>query len=383
MSPIHIKRNIALNKNMVQFDEFGPERILEVYHPKSGMRGVVVLDNLSLGPGKGGIRMTPNVSIEEVSRLARAMTWKCALANLPFGGAKSGIIADDKTISKKEKKELIEEFSKALKTVCPSQYIAAPDMNTAEQEMEWFAKANGSKKSCTGKPKKMGGLPHELGSTGFGVYHAALVALKYKKMNVKNTTVAIEGFGNVGWFAAKFLSEHGAKLIAVSDSSGVIYNKKGLNFKQLAKIKDEKGRVTDYQDGTKLPSRDIIELDADMLITAAIPDLISPGDVDSIKAKVIVEGSNIPIAHETEELLAKKGVLVIPDFVANAGGVISSYAEHKGFSEKKMFKLVEEKITKNTFLVLKNLNKHENCVRCSALAIARERVRKVCKVCRL
>ena len=365
---------------MIDFDEIGPEKILEVYHPKSGMRGFVVIDSLALGPGKGGIRMTPSVSIEEVSRLARAMTWKCSLAGLPFGGAKSGIIADDKTISKKEKKELIEEFSKALRIVCPSQYIAAPDMNIAEQEMEWFAKANGNKKSCTGKPKKMGGLPHELGSTGFGIYHAALVALKYKKMNVKDITVAIEGFGNVGWFAAKYLSEHGAKLVAVSDSSGVVYNKKGLNFKELAKVKKLKGKLAEYKDGIIIPSRDILNLEVDVLITAAIPDLILPSDVDNIKAKIIVEGSNIPMTHETEELLAEKGVLIIPDFVANAGGVISSYAEYKGFSEKKMFKLVEEKITKNTLLVLKN---NKGCVRCSALKIARERVRKFCKVCRL
>ncbi|MBI4159488.1 Glu/Leu/Phe/Val dehydrogenase [Candidatus Woesearchaeota archaeon] len=368
---------------MVEFDEIGPEKIFEVYHPKTGMHGFVVIDSLARGPGKGGIRMTPSVSVEEVSKLARVMTWKCSLADLPFGGAKSGIIADDKSISKKEKKELVEEFAKALKLISPSMYIAAPDMNTSEQEMEWFAKANGNKKSCTGKPKKMGGLPHELGSTGFGVYHATLVALKHKKMNVKSTTVAIEGFGNVGWFAAKFLSEHGAKLVAVSDSSGVIYNKDGLNFKELAMVKKEKGRVTDYQDGTRIPSRDIIGLEVDVLITAAIPDLISPGDVDNIKAKIIVEGSNIPMTHETEELLTKKGILIIPDFVANAGGVISSYAEHKGFSEKKMFELVEEKITKNTSIVLKNLDKHENCVRCSALTIARDRVRKVCKVCRL
>jgi len=365
---------------MIDFDEIGPEKILEVYHPKSGMRGFVVIDSLALGPGKGGIRMTPSVSIEEVSRLARAMTWKCSLAGLPFGGAKSGIIADDKTISKKEKKELIEEFSKALKLVCPSKYIAAPDMNTAEQEMEWFAKANGNKKSCTGKPKKMGGLPHELGSTGFGVYHAALVALKHKKMDINKTTIAIEGFGNVGWFAAKYLSEHGAKLIAVSDSSGAVYNKKGLDFKELAKVKKLKGKLAEYKDGIIIPSRDILNLEVDVLITAAIPDLILPSDVDNIKAKIIVEGSNIPMTHETEELLAEKGVLIIPDFVANAGGVISSYAEYKGFSEKKMFKLVEEKITKNTLLVLKN---NKGCVRCSALKIARERVRKFCKVCRL
>src|SRR3989338_1567094 len=361
---------------MVQFDEFGPEKVIQVYNPKVGMKGVVVLDNTSLGPAKGGIRMTPTVSIDEVARLARAMTWKCALAGLPFGGGKSGIIADPKNLSKERKKEIIEEFAKALKIVSPSLYIAAPDINTAEQEMEWFAKANGNNNSCTGKPKKLGGLPHELGSTGFGVYHSTLIALKHKKMDIKKTTVAIEGFGNVGWFAAKFLTEKGAKLVAVSDSSGVIYNQKGLNFEALAKIKKEKGKVTDYKDGKKLPGKEIIGIEADVLITAAIPDLISKNDVSKVKAKVIIEGSNIPIAHETEELLAKKGVLIVPDFVANAGGVISSYVEYIGGTEKEMFRMVEEKITKNTKLVLEKAEKDKVIPRVAALEIAKERVLK-------
>ncbi|EFK95866.1 glutamate dehydrogenase, partial [sediment metagenome] len=146
---------------MVVFDGLGPEKILEVYNPKVGMRGFVVIDNLSLGPGKGGIRMTPTVSVDEVSRLARAMTLKCAMAELPFGGAKSGIIADPKMLSKEKKEEIVRAFSEALKPVCPNMYVAAPDMNMGEEEMRWFAGANGSNKACTGKPADMGGLPHE------------------------------------------------------------------------------------------------------------------------------------------------------------------------------------------------------------------------------
>jgi len=359
---------------MVDWDRYGPEKVIQVYNPKVGMKGVVVLDNTSLGPAKGGIRMTPTVSIDEVARLARAMTWKCALADLPFGGGKSGIIADTKNLTKEKKKEIIEEFAKALKIVSPSLYIAAPDINTAEQEMEWFAKANGNNNSCTGKPKKLNGLPHELGSTGFGVYHSTLIVLKHKNMDVKKTAIAIEGFGNVGWFAAKFLAEKGAKLVAVSDSSGVIYNQKGLNFEALAKTKKEKGKVTDYKDGKKLPGKEIISIEADVLITAAIPDLISKDDVSKVKAKIIIEGSNIPMTHETEELLVKKGILIVPDFVANAGGVISSYAEYKGLSEKEMFKLVEEKITRNTELVLKEMKNYKNCTRCAAMDIAKKRI---------
>src|SRR3989344_8883659 len=143
---------------LMEFDEFGPEKIIEVYNAKADMRGYLVIDNTALGPGKGGIRFTPTVDKDEVVRLARAMTWKCALTELPFGGAKSGIIGDSKAISMKKKKEIIIAFAKALKQVCPSLYVAAPDMYTAEQEMEWFAKSIGSRKACTGKPKKMGGI---------------------------------------------------------------------------------------------------------------------------------------------------------------------------------------------------------------------------------
>jgi len=362
----------------MEYDEFGPEKIIYVYDAATGMKGFTVIDNTKRGPAKGGIRMTSSVNVDEVARLARAMTWKCALAELPFGGGKSGIIDNTKG-DRKKKQEVIEAFGRALKQVAPSIYIAAPDINTAEQEMGWFAKANGDMQSCTGKPAKLKGLPHELGSTGFGVYHATLVALQHKKINIGNARIAIEGFGNVGFFAGKFLSEHGAKIVAVSDSSGVIYNKDGLDFRELAKVKKERGRVTEYKNGKKLLNKEIISVDADVLITAAVPDLIKQEDVGKVKAGIIVEGSNIPTTHEIEEQLIKKGKFIIPDFVANAGGVISSYCEYKGFDEKKMFKMVEEKIVKNTKLVIKNSVRHNNCIMCSAMEIAMERVRNARK----
>lgn len=365
------------------FDGFGPEKILEVYNPKVGMTGFLVIDNTALGPGKGGIRMTPTVDIEEVWRLARAMSWKCAMAELPFGGAKSGIVADPKKITLKKKYEIVKAFSEALKEVCPSEYIAAPDMNMAGKEMEIFAKTNGSMKSCTGKPKKMGGIPHELGSTGFGVYHATKVAIKHLGMDIKKTKIAVEGFGNVGSFAAKFLYEDGAKLVGVSDSSGVIYNKDGLDFNKLSKVKKKERKVTKYRPGKVLPCRGIISLPVDVLITAAIPDLIQPKNMKSIKAELIVEGSNIPMRHSVEEHLKNKGILVIPDFVANAGGVISSYVEYTRGTPKKMFKLVEQKIKKNTGYVLKNMGKYNKCPRCTALNIAKKRILKKCKTCKV
>jgi glutamate dehydrogenase (NAD(P)+) len=366
---------------MVDSDSYGPEKIVEVFNPKVGMRGFVVIDSTALGPAKGGIRMTPSVSVEEVYRLARAMTWKCALANIPFGGGKAGIVADDKQMSKKKKHQIIKAFSEALKVVCPSHYVAAPDMNTAEEEMEVFAKANGSKKSCTGKPSKMGGIPHELGSTGFGVYHATEIAAKSKNSKLKGSTVAVEGFGNVGYFAAKYLYEAGAKIVAVSDSRGVAHDEKGINFEELVKIKKKTGSVINYPGCKKRHCLEILKVDADILVTAAIPDLIKIHHVDGLKFKIIVEGSNIPMTAEVEELLHKKKILVVPDFVANAGGVISSYVEFIGGSKKKMFEMVKKKIRTNTSKVLSEAKKRKKKPRDVALEIAKKRVSRVCKIC--
>ncbi len=360
---------------MVTFDSFGPEKILEVYDAKSGMHGFLVIDSTALGIGKGGIRMTPTVTVDEVARLARAMTWKCALAGLPFGGAKSGIVADDKKISVKEKETLVRAFSKAIKPVCPSLYVAAPDMNMGEEEMRWFAEENGDMKSCTGKPADMGGIPHELGSTGFGVYHAAAVAAENAGIRLNGATFAVEGFGSVGMFAAKFLSEAGAKLVGVSDSKGLIYKKDGIDFLRLDRVKKEGGMVTKYGGGAVLPSGNIISLPVDILITAAIPDLIKDEDVNKIKAKIIVEGSNIPMSPSAEEKLHAKGILVVPDFVANAGGAISSYVEYKGGNSEEMFRLVEKKIKENTKEVLGCAKKHGISPRRAAMKVAEKRVR--------
>jgi glutamate dehydrogenase/leucine dehydrogenase len=357
-------------------DEFGPEKIIQTYDPRTGMKGILIIDNASRGPGKGGIRMTPTVDVEEVFRLARTMTWKCALADLPFGGAKSGIIADDRKMSKEQKKAIVEAFAISLKPVCPSMYVAAPDMNMGEEEMKWFAEANGSMQACTGKPKELGGIPHELGSTGFGVYHSALVAIEHLGLDVEDMTVAVEGFGNVGSFACKFLSEKGARIVAVSDSKGCVYNKDGIDFEKLSRVKKETGSVVNYKPGKVLKNEELFELSVDVLIPAAIPDVITKKNVDKVKAKIIVEGSNIPIPHDVEKILHKKGILVVPDFVANAGGVISSYVEYIEGTEEQMFKLVEEKIRKNTKLVLEKAEEENLNPRDAAMEIAKERVRE-------
>ncbi|MBI5797283.1 Glu/Leu/Phe/Val dehydrogenase [Candidatus Woesearchaeota archaeon] len=353
-----------------KYNQIGPEKIVSFYDPHTGMKGILCIDSTRRGPAKGGVRMRPDVTEDEVFRLARAMTFKCAMADLPFGGGKSGIIADPKKLTKAEKKAMLVAYGRAIQHLAPSEYVSAPDMNTAEQEMAWIVEGNGNKNCVTGKPKKLGGIPHELGSTGFGVSQSALVALKHLKMNVKNVSFAVEGFGNVGEFAAKFLCEKGARLVAVSDSQGVVVNYDGIDFKKLKTIKEKKGSVVHYP-GKVFSARKILDVKCDMFITAAIKDLIQAKDVRRLQFKLIVEGSNIPMSHDTEEKLFRKKILVVPDFVANAGGVISSYVEYKGGSVASMWKMVEQKVVRNTRLVLAERGK---CPRCVADRIALQRI---------
>jgi len=362
-------------------DQWGPEKIIEVYDPYTGMRGILVVDNTALGPGKGGIRMTATVDVEEVFRLARTMTWKCALAELPFGGAKSGIIADPKEISRREKMSLIRAFAVALKPLSPSQYVAAPDMNTGEAEMAAYALANGSLKSCTGKPSHMCvrpgvecGIPHEYGSTGYGVSHATRVAAESIGVKLKDASVAIDGFGNVGSFTARYLSESGARIVAVSDSRGCIYKPEGMLLQELEKAKKETRSVINYKSGEVLANEELYELQVDIIVPASIPDVINERNVEKIKAKLVVEAANIPATAESEKRLHERGVLVVPDIIANAGGVISSYAEYVGENPKGMFDMVEQKIIRNVGLVIRKAREEKTTPRDSALAIANERV---------
>lgn len=367
---------------MIEYDEFGPEKILTVYDAKTGMRGIVVIDSTVLGPGKGGIRMTPTVDMEEVAKMARAMTWKCALAGLPFGGAKSGLIADSKEVGPIKKKALVEAFSRAIRVISPALYVAAPDMYMGAREMAWFAEINGDSKSCTGKPASMGGLPHELGGTGLGVFHATRVAAEMIGLDLRKSTFAVEGFGNVGKPAAKYLSQAGARFVAVSDSQGTLYNPQGLSYETLDGIKNEGESVIQYTgigggEVCNLSSCDrILDVEADILITAARPGLINYADVERLHFRLIVEGSNIPMSFPVERLCQKKGLTIVPDFVANAGGVIGSYVEYIGGDQAQMFDLIEKKITRNTRAVLEDALKSNRMPRKSALSRARSRVRE-------
>jgi len=368
-------------------DEWGPEKILQVYDPKTGMKGVLVIDNTTLGPGKGGIRMMPTVTTDEVFRLARTMTWKCALAKIPFGGAKSGIIADPKQMLGERKMEIIRAFSRALKRVCPSLYVAAPDINTGEREMAVFAEENGSMKSATGKPAhlcvKPGvkcGIPHEYGSTALGVVQAAFTAANYvEDLDIDNATAAVEGFGNVGSFVVDYLSQIEVKVAAVSDSKGCIYNPEGINYEKLLEVKTKTGSVINYRPGKVLDNEKLFELPVDIMVPAAIPDVITEENVERVKAKLVVEAANLPVRPEIEKVLSEREVFVVPDILANAGGVISSYAEYRGYNPKRMLEMVQRKIRQTTVKVIETALNENIELRDAAMNIAKERIQKATK----
>lgn len=340
-------------------DIFGPEYVVTVKDVCLGMEGYLVIHNTLLGPGKGGIRMTPNVTADEVTRLARTMTWKNALAGIPFGGAKAGIRWPGGTDA--QKKEFVQSFARAIKPFLIKKYIAGPDVASGEKEMQWFVEAVHDWRAATGKPAtycaetkkhKKCGLPHEYGSTGFGVAHATKVAMEVMKLPLKGATVAIHGFGNVGTFAYRFLTEMGARVIAIADVSGAAYAKDGFDARTVRHMIDARQTIKEAFSAERISMPAFWKKRYDILIPASVTDVINESNKRDIHAKVIIEGGNIPMSEAIEDELFQKGIVIVPDFIANAGGVISSYAEHRGYGHEKMFQLVEEKITRTTKAVL-------------------------------
>lgn len=355
-----------------EIDEWGPEKVLQVYDPDTGMKGVLVIDNTSTGPGKGGIRFAPSVTPLEIFKLARTMTWKCAAAGLPFGGAKGGIIADP---NKVDRVSWMKSFAKMIRPYCPSQYIAATDVGTTELDMAIFAHEIGDMRACTGKPSELGGIPHELGTTGYGVSVALQTAFdilkefKIIKLSQKSQTrVVIQGFGNVGSFAARFLDQNGVKVVGVSDVSGFIYNKEddGLNIPKLMKDMKGKAKLSDLKDyGYDIRDKDeIFEIGLDIFIPAAMGGVINNKTSSKLVVngvKMVVEAANIPTTSDADEYLHKNKIWIIPDFLSNAGGVIGSFVEYQGRTEKDAFDLIEYKISKNIKEVLTEaIMKEEN-----------------------
>ncbi len=294
----------------------------------------VIHDNV-LGPSKGGIRFAPDVSLEEVKALAAWMTWKCAVVNVPFGGAKGGIRCDPKKLSKGELERLTRRYTANLLEVFgPDRDIPAPDMNTDEQVMAWIMDTysmNSLKTETavvTGKPIILGGSQGRKQATGRGVVTVTLAALSKIGLMPNKTTVVVQGFGNVGSVSAELMYEQGAKVIAISDISGGYINKNGIDIPDAIEYMNENDRTLEgYPDAEKISNNELLELECDVLIPAAKEDQIGRHNAEKIKARVVAEGANGPVTANADSILENKGIMVIPDILANAGGVTVSYFE--------------------------------------------------------
>ena len=348
-------------------DELGPAKIVHVYDPRTQMRGIIVVDNIACGPAIGGVRMAPDVTTDEVFRLARAMTLKNAAAGLPHGGGKAGIVADPKSANKSE---LVRAFARAIR--CLDEYIPGPDMGTNETCMAWVNDETGR---SVGLPRVIGGIPlDEIGATGYGVAKCAEVAANYCDVELDGATAVIEGYGNVGQHAARFLAEYGVELVAASDSQNAVYDPDGIDIEQLTELKHERRPVSDYGKGKVLAREELFELPCDILVPAARPDSIHAGNVGSIQAKLILQGANIPATLEAEKTLHDQKILNIPDFIANAGGVFCAEVEYSGGTEKGAFEAISEKVMLNTNEMLQRCSETGQFPRDAAMDLARQRV---------
>jgi glutamate dehydrogenase (NAD(P)+) len=300
----------------VAVDDLGPAKIVQVHEPRLGLEAALVVDNVARGPSIGGLRMAPDVSIEECVRLAPAMTLKKAAAALPHGGGKS-VLRGDPRMPIDRKQRLVRAFAHALRH--EDDYIFGPDMGMDETCMAWIKDEIGR---AVGLPPALGGIPlDEIGATGWGIRHAAEVAAAHCGLALRGARVAIQGFSAVGKHSARFLDDCGAVLVAASDSAGTIHNQVGLDVGRLITLKDGGQSVVTYDDGEPL-ERDAI-LDVECIgIPAARPDVVREDNVGRLKARLVLQGANIPFTSGAEQTLHERGVVVIPDCIANAGGVI-------------------------------------------------------------
>ncbi len=318
-----------------------PRRILSVNFPVKMDDGRILLyqgfrcqHNNALGPYKGGIRFHPNVTIDEVKALSMWMTWKCAVAGVPFGGAKGGVTVNPKQLSRTELERLSRSFFSLISEIVgPFRDIPAPDVYTDSQTMAWFmdeysrSEKNNAFAVVTGKPLIIGGSLGRDSATGRGIAITVEEAARHLKIDLKRATCAIQGFGNVGSYAHMFLEEAGVKVVAVSDSKGGALKKTGIWFNEVAAHKKKTGSIINLPGAEPVTNEEVLELDVDVLVPAALEDVITRQNAKSVKAKLVAEGANGPTTPESDDILFKNGVTVIPDILANSGGVSTSYLE--------------------------------------------------------
>jgi glutamate dehydrogenase (NAD(P)+) len=351
-------------------DELGPKRVIHVQEPGIGLRGVLVVDNVAAGPAIGGLRMAPDVDTRECARLARAMTLKNAAAGLPHGGGKSVLIGDP-AMAPERKQQIIRAMACALRDC--EDYIFGPDMGTDEQCMAWVRDEVGR---AVGLPRALGGIPlDELGATGFGLRHAAEVACEETGVALDGARIVVQGFGAVGTHAARLLVEQGARLVAVADSHGAVHDPGGLDVEALLELKREGRSVVDGTKGERIPQDALVDVDCEIWIPAARPDVLNEGNVDRLRARLVIPGANIPATPGAERRLHERGIVAIPDFIANAGGVICAAMEYHDATEGAAFDAIAQRIRTNTREVLVRMRAGDLTPRQAAEGLALDRVR--------
>jgi glutamate dehydrogenase (NAD(P)+) len=352
--------------------------------------GYRVLHNTSRGPAKGGIRFDMQVNIDEVKALAAWMTWKCAVVNIPFGGAKGGVICDPTKMSMGELERLTRRYTAGIiATLGPDSDVPAPDVNTNERVMAWvmdtYSMHVGHTVTAvvTGKPVELGGSLGRREATGRGCMFVTLQALNHLGMKVKGTTVAVQGFGNVGSVTADLLQREGCTIVAIGDRSGALHDPKGIDVAAAIKHYAQHKSLEGFKAGKHITNEELLALDVDVLVPAALENVITGANAKDIRAKIICEGANGPTTSDAEEILDQKGVFVIPDILANAGGVTVSYFEwvqDRGgyFWDEETVNRRLEKIMVDSFRdVLELSRKHKVNMRTAAYVLAVSRVANV------
>ena len=371
-----------------------PKRVLEVSIPTKMDNGQVkvftgyrVQHNVARGPAKGGIRYHPNVTVDEVKALATWMTWKCATVNIPFGGGKGGVICDPKRMSKAELERMTRRYtSEILPVIGPEQDIPAPDVYTDAQTMAWIMDTYSMTKGystlgvVTGKPVSIGGSEGRKEATARGVLVAVEEACKVKKMSLRGAAVAIQGFGNAGSMVAKLFAEKKARIVAISDSRGGVFNSRGIDPLKAMRYKERSGTVVGMPGTSRISNDDLLTMKCDILIPAALENVITLNNVDQIKAKIVAEAANGPTTPHADEALARKGIMLLPDILANAGGVTASYFEwvqdlQSFFWPAAEVNLKLESLMRRAFLeVYDSMRKHRTHMRTGAYVLAVGRV---------
>jgi len=351
-------------------DDLGPAKILHVYEPTIGLRGIVVVDNVAAGPSIGGLRMVPDGSVEECLRLARAMSLKNAAAGLAHGGGKSVLCADPK-LPIERKEELIRAMACAVASC--DDYIFGPDMGTDETCMGWVHDEIGR---AVGLPRELGGIPlDEIGATAWGLRHSVEVAAEIAGLELGGARVVIQGYGNVGRHTARFLSELGCTTVAVADSQGAIHADQGLDLDKLDALKRDAKSVIELPDCRRISDDELIAVECEVWVPAARPDVIHIGNVDRLATRLVVSGANIAATPEAELRLHERGIISVPDFIANAGGVICAAMEYRGSTQAAVFDEIAERVRTNTRSVLEASAREQKTPRQAATELSVSRIR--------